>query len=132
MKFEGLDPGDPRRHTYKGYNLDKFGDYFRTINFLIDRDGASSVTFPMYFDGKIDLWEELPLPSDTEGLQEYYDRLEQIKIQEAEDKRYKDEYKRTNHHSVNFFMAIKKINNRITKSKVFRYLCNPFFNNFKI
>lgn len=126
MKFEGLPNGDPRKEVYRGYNIKKLGNYFRALLFLSDRDGESAKVFPLYFDGKVCVFEELPKADDVNALELYYNRVEEIHRQEELDQQIKEEYKRTNGVSTSFFTACKDFNNVVAKSTFKQYLCRVF------
>ena len=126
MKFESLPNGDPRKEVYRGYNIRKFGNYFRSIHILLDRNGECAKVFPMYFDGMVTNIEELPKADDVNALELYYNRIEEINRQEELDQQIKEEYKRTNGVSTSFFTACKDFNNVVAKSTFKQYLCRVF------
>lgn len=110
MKYKDLPPADPRTKVYRKYNIAKFGKYFRSVLFLVNRDGESDKVFPFYFDGITCIWEELPLWDDTRGLQVYYDRIAHIKAEEERDKANKDSIRQRMLNNVSFFIhKFKKV-----------------------
>lgn len=126
MKFSGLADGDPRKRDYKGYNLTKFGDYFRTVNIMVDRDGESSKAFPMFFDGVVNVWEELPKTTDTVALNNYYTLIDNIKAEEDRNKTFKELYKQNNGLNTSFIICSKEIYNRVARTSIVQYLCMQF------
>lgn len=54
---------------YKGYNIEEFGDHIRFLEIIEDRDnGASNMMCPLYFDGAVSFFRELPRENETEEL----------------------------------------------------------------
>lgn len=55
-----------------GYAIPRFGDYIRFMEIFAGRDGGGGSTCPLFFDGAVASFSELPHSSDTKGLEEYY------------------------------------------------------------
>jgi len=66
-------------HEYMGYSIDKFRDNIRFMEIMISRDGGNGSTCPLYFDGAVNFFKELPLPHDQAGIQKIYNLLESIR-----------------------------------------------------
>ena len=69
----------PFRHQireYEGYNINKFRDHIRFMEVLAGRDGGGGDICPLYFDGAVNFFKELPLPDDVEGLERVYKLME--------------------------------------------------------
>lgn len=64
---------------YFNYDITVFRDNIRFIEILISRSGGAGDTFPLYFDGAVNYFKELPLPNNTEELKQVYKKLEQIR-----------------------------------------------------
>lgn len=126
MKFEGLPNGDPRKQIYRGYNIQKFGTYFRSLHILLDRNGECAKVFPMYFDGMVSDIRELPKVDDSEKLQKFYDIIDEIHQKEVLDQQIKEEYKRTNGIGASFFTVSNNFNNKVAKDTFKQYLCRVF------
>lgn len=60
---------------YKGYDITKFKDKIRFLEVLVNRDGSMGGLSPLYFDGSVCQFNELPLPNDTINMNKIYDRL---------------------------------------------------------
>ena len=60
-------------HDYMGYSIDKFRDNARFMEIIISREGGGGTTCPLYFDGAIDYFRELPLPFEVAKLKQVYD-----------------------------------------------------------
>lgn len=54
---------------HNGYDLVPFEDKYRSMSILKDRDGTSNILDPLYFNGAIDFFKELPRPDDMRGMQ---------------------------------------------------------------
>lgn len=70
-------PGLNNVSEWKGYDITKFGDHFRTIEILRDRDGNTGWWTPLYYDGAVNFWQELP-PSNSSQINEYYSLLKTL------------------------------------------------------
>lgn len=72
----------PYRHEipdYFGYDVTFFKDNIRFLEILANREGLSNMTCPLYFDGAVNYFKELPLPSDINGMREVYQFIKNIK-----------------------------------------------------
>lgn len=85
---------------YKGYDITKFKDNIRFLKVYVNRDGEMGGVCPLFFDGAVCQFEELPRPDDKEGLQQVYRYLE---------------YLRGKTNKVFFSFAIKKIIKKLHK-----------------
>lgn len=57
---------------YLGYPIDKFKDHFRTLEVLVNRDGELGGIIPLFFDGAVCNWAELPKPDNTTEMGKVY------------------------------------------------------------
>lgn len=64
---------------YLGYDIHKFRDNIRFMEVCINRDGEMGGICPLFFDGAISDFKELPLPTDVEGLAKVYKHLNKIR-----------------------------------------------------
>ena len=64
---------------YKGYDITKFKDNIRFLKVFVNRDGEMGGVCPLFFDGAVCQFEELPRPEDKEGLQQVYNYIESLK-----------------------------------------------------
>lgn len=72
----------PYRHEipdYFGYDVTFFKDNIRFLEILANREGLSNTTCPLYFDGAVNYFRELPLPTDFEGIKQVYQFIKNIK-----------------------------------------------------
>lgn len=54
---------------YEGYDITKFRDNIRFMQVIEDRDnGAAGQVCPLFFDGAVSVFNELPLPTDKDGI----------------------------------------------------------------
>lgn len=56
---------------YWGYDIEKLQDHFRMLMILKSRDGESNVRIPLYFDGAVNYFRELPKSNDPKMAQVY-------------------------------------------------------------
>lgn len=57
---------------YLGYAIDKFKDHFRTLEVLVNRDGELGGIVPLFFDGAVCDWAELPRHDNTAEMGKVY------------------------------------------------------------
>lgn len=57
---------------YKGYDITKFKDNIRFLKIYVNRDGEMGGVCPLFFDGAVCQFKELPRPEDKEELEKVY------------------------------------------------------------
>jgi hypothetical protein len=66
---------------YEGYDITKFKNHIRFMEILEDRDyGANGNICPLYFDGAVSTFSELPRANDVQAMQRVYNFLEEKKL----------------------------------------------------
>lgn len=87
---------------YEGYDITKFKDNIRFLEMIVNRDGEMGGLCPLFFDGAVCDFKELPLPNNKTELDKIYRYLESLR----------------NTNKVMFLYNIRnKINNLINKFK---------------
>jgi hypothetical protein len=64
----------PYRHeisNYFNYDITKFKDNIRFLEIMGSRDGGGGTICPLYFDGAVNYFKELPLPDDPKMAEVY-------------------------------------------------------------
>lgn len=72
----------PFRHEipeYLGYNITKFKDSIRFLEVLASREGGGGTICPLYFDGAVNYFKELPLPNDAKNIEKVYEFIKNNK-----------------------------------------------------
>jgi hypothetical protein len=72
----------PFRHDipeYWGYDIKLFKDNIRFLEILGGRDGGGGTVCPLYFDGAVNYFRELPLPDNIKGIKNVYRLLNKIR-----------------------------------------------------
>ena len=64
---------------YMGYDVTKFKDNIRFMEIIISRDGGAGTICPLYFDGAVTYFKELPRSDDKESMEKAYNFLKNIK-----------------------------------------------------
>jgi hypothetical protein len=59
------------KKEYLGYNIDVFKDNIRFLEVVLNRSGTSGAICPLYFDGAVNIFAELPLPTNTVEVYKY-------------------------------------------------------------
>lgn len=99
---------------YKGYDITKFKDNIRFLKVYVNRDGEMGGVCPLFFDGAICQFKELPKPDNREEISKVYDHLNKIRNINTISKIF-------------FNYGVNKINIKSYKRKVF----NKFITLFK-
>ena len=67
--------------TYEGYDITKFRNNIRFMEIIEDRHyGANGNICPLYFDGAVSFFSELPLPTDRIGMDKVYKFIDNNKL----------------------------------------------------
>ena len=72
----------PFRHDipdYWSYDIKAFKDNIRFMEILGGRDGGAGTICPLYFDGAVNYFRELPLPDNIKGIKNVYRLLNKIR-----------------------------------------------------
>lgn len=72
----------PFRHEipdYMGYDITQLRDNIRFLEIMGGREGGGGTICPLYFDGAVNYFSELPLPKDREKIQKVYEFVKKIK-----------------------------------------------------
>ena len=64
-------PNRDKLNTYRGYDVKKLGDHIRMLQILKTRFGEADKEIALNFHGGINIWTELPLPSDIYDYNKY-------------------------------------------------------------
>lgn len=64
---------------YEGYDVSKFKDNIRFLEMIVNRDGEMGGLCPLFFDGAVCQFEELPRPESKGGIAKVYDYLKHIR-----------------------------------------------------
>lgn len=64
---------------YLKYDITKFRNNIRFAEVLVNRDGQSNSIMPLFFYGTASYFRELPLPTDTVGIEKVYKMLHTIR-----------------------------------------------------
>ena len=73
-----------KEKTYENYDIEKLRDYCRFLEILEDRDyGSNGKICPLFFDGAVSMFKELPKADDLEGLNRYYDYINRLEAERS-------------------------------------------------
>ena len=64
-------PNRDKLNTYRGYDIKKLGDHIRMVQILKTRFGEADKEIAVNFHGGINVWVELPLPTDIYDYNKY-------------------------------------------------------------
>lgn len=69
---------------YEGYDITKFRNKIRFMEVIEDRDyGANGQICPLFFDGAVSTFNELPLPNDSKGIEQVYNYIDAMDKKQA-------------------------------------------------
>ena len=57
---------------YLGYDISKLRDSFRVLEVVLSRKGKANGLCPLYFDGAVNDYRELPRPDDSASINKWY------------------------------------------------------------
>lgn len=60
------------------YDITRFRNYIRFLKIMENRDGESAISTPLFFDGAVSEFMELPRPDNLKELSYYYEQIEKI------------------------------------------------------
>ena len=79
---QGIGLFSPFKHglkDYEGYDITKFKNYIRFLEVMEDRDnGGAGQMCPLFFDGAVSTFFELPLPTDKIGIEKVHKYIESL------------------------------------------------------
>lgn len=64
---------------FYGYDITKFKNNIRFLEILVNRDGEMGGICPLYFDGAVSYFKELPKPDDIGAINRIYNKLEELR-----------------------------------------------------
>lgn len=64
---------------YMGYDITKLKDNIRFLEVIVNRDGEMGGILPLYFDGAVCYFKELPPPNDTKSINAVYSTLNKFR-----------------------------------------------------
>lgn len=72
---------------FEGYDIRKFRNYIRFMEVIEDRDyGSAGNICPLFFNGAVSTFNELPLPTDSAGLESVYGYIDNLNKQKIKRK----------------------------------------------
>ena len=91
---------------YEGYDISKFKNNIRFLEMIVNRDGEMGGLCPLFFDGTVCQFSELPRPDDNEGIKKVYEYLKKIRYNNRTSKSF-------------FSYGARKSNKRLHNTKLF-------------
>lgn len=77
---------NPNRYNiekHSGYPIrDIFKDKYRSLSILKDRNGVADKKVPLFFNGAVDYFRELPKLEDSQNMQQVYNYIQQLNQQQ--------------------------------------------------
>ena len=63
---------------HNGYNVIRFRDKYRSMNIMKSRDGIANKKLPLFFNGAVDFFKELPKSDNMEDMERVYEHINQL------------------------------------------------------
>ena len=63
-------------NSYFGYDISKFKDNIRFLEVILNRGGTMGGLTALYFNGAVCDFQQLPLPTDKDKINKWYDFLD--------------------------------------------------------
>ena len=64
---------------YLGYDITKWQDNIRFMEIIAGREGGGGTLSPLFFDGGVNFFAELPKPNETESISRAYSMIERVR-----------------------------------------------------
>ena len=64
---------------YLGYNIKKLRDSFRVMEIVLSRKGKANGLCPLYFNGAVNQFRELPLPDNEDAINRIYHYIDDLR-----------------------------------------------------
>ena len=65
--------------VYHGYDITKLKDNIRFLEIVLAREGGGGSLYPLYFDGAVNYFQELPSPENRNDLEKAYKLINTLK-----------------------------------------------------
>ena len=63
---------------HNGYDITRFRDRYRSMNIMKSRDGIANKKLPLFFNGAVDFFKELPKVNELEKMRLVYEHINQL------------------------------------------------------
>ncbi len=73
-----FNPDRYKIQIHDGYDIRKFRDRYRSLKILKDRDGVADKKLPLFFNGAVDFFKELPKADNALELKKVYEYINKL------------------------------------------------------
>lgn len=73
-----FDPARYKIDNHNGYDITRLKDRYRSMNIMKSRDGIANKKLPLFFNGAIDFFKEMPRTDNIDGMNRVFEYVNQL------------------------------------------------------
>lgn len=73
-----FDPARYKIDNHNGYDITRLKDRYRSLNIMKSRDGIANKKLPLFFNGAVDFFKELPRTDNIDGMNRVFEYVNQL------------------------------------------------------
>ena len=73
-----FDPARYKIDNHNGYDITRLKDRYRSMNIMKSRDGIANKKLPLFFNGAVDFFKEMPRTDNMDGMNRVFEYVNQL------------------------------------------------------
>ena len=73
-----FDPARYKIDNHNGYDITRLKDRYRSMNIMKSRDGIANKKLPLFFNGAVDFFKEMPKTDNIDGMNRVFEYVNQL------------------------------------------------------
>lgn len=73
-----FDPARYKIDNHNGYDITRLKDRYRSMNIMKSRDGIANKKLPLFFNGAVDFFKEMPRTDNIDGMNRVFEYVNQL------------------------------------------------------